>query len=76
LLDKIDKPVLVIRIGKESADDSIMNFDESSTNPKLASCFANGTDMHVPNYTHFFPMEEPKMLAQIIEKFIKETVKS
>jgi hypothetical protein len=47
-----------------------LNFDVSPADPKLASYFDQGTDLHFPEYTHFMPMEAPASIAKSIEDFL------
>ncbi len=69
---KVDIPVLVIRLGDRMAkgtDDMI----GSPTAPDLASKFMRGVDMHLPEYTHFGPMQDPERFARIIIDFEART---
>jgi lipase len=66
---KIEIPVCVIRMGEERSDDEF-NFDVSPTNPKLASYFKDAKDIHIKEYTHFMPMENPELTADLIKEFL------
>jgi pimeloyl-ACP methyl ester carboxylesterase len=68
-LKKIEIPVLIMRLGV-TRDDSELNFDMSPTNPNLVSSFKNATDIHIPEYTHFMPMENPELVADRIKEFL------
>jgi lipase len=71
-LKKLEMPVLIIRLGIPRDDDDL-NFDVSPTKPELASHFKNGQDMHIAEHTHFMPMENPELTADLINKFMLKT---
>ncbi|MEE8421266.1 MAG: alpha/beta hydrolase, partial [Dehalococcoidia bacterium] len=62
----IDVPVRVIR-ARERTDDA-SPFSTSPTAPDLASHFRRGEDVHLPDATHFIPMESPALVAQHVEE--------
>ena len=65
LIDTIKQPVTVLRapqIQREGAFD----FAGSPTPPGLADDFAHGTDIYLPDLTHFMPMQDPKRIAELI----------
>ena len=43
-----------------------MEFRFSPTWPGLAAAFPNGREIHVPERTHFVPMEDPAQVARWI----------
>lgn len=59
-------PVLVIRARQAGPGESIVDFRVSPTWPELASQFADGRDLYLPEQSHFLPMEHPTKVAQII----------
>jgi lipase len=60
-------PVLVLRA--RAQDRSILPWDPlgSPTWPGLAAEFRQGTDLLLADKTHFLPMEDPALMAQLIE---------
>lgn len=68
-IKKIEIPVCVIRMGEERSGDDF-NFDVSPTNPQLSSYFKNAKDVHIKEYTHFMPMENPGLTAELIKEFL------
>lgn len=43
-----------------------MDFSTSPTWPALAASFPDGTDVYLPELTHFIPMQEPKRVADYL----------
>jgi len=60
----IQIPVHVARAGKRFEPGDFMR--ASPTTPDLASKFAYGTDLVVPENSHFIPMEAPPLIARLI----------
>lgn len=60
-------PVTVVRA--RELDESIRPFDTlgSPTWPGLAGEFHDGRDLHLPDKTHLMPMEDPALVARLIE---------
>jgi lipase len=69
-LKQLALPVLIIRLGVARDEDMELNFDMSPTNPNLASYFKNAKDVHLSQYTHFMPMENPELTAEQIKEFL------
>lgn len=62
----VDVPVLVVR-AKEPRDPSdLRDFRYSPTWPRLAAAFRRGRDLHLPERTHFLPMEDPGFATDLI----------
>jgi lipase len=57
-------PVQVVRAGKHFDPTDFMR--NSPTTPDLASNFANGSDLSLPEHSHFIPMEAPALTARLI----------
>jgi len=57
-------PVHVVRAGKRFDPSDVMR--NSPTAPDLASYFPHGTDLLLPEYSHFIPMEAPAFTARLI----------
>jgi lipase len=57
-------PVHVVRAAKYSDTPEFMR--SSPTVPDLASRFANGSDLSLPQNSHFIPMEAPALPARLI----------
>jgi lipase len=63
-IDSIKIPVRVVRSGKVPDPGDVMG--RSPTAPELASSFERGTDLCLPEYSHFIPMEAPVLTAKLI----------
>jgi pimeloyl-ACP methyl ester carboxylesterase len=70
---KIDIPVVVVRARDRSPEESPFSFSSSPTNPQLASIFKQGRDIQFKQMSHFIPMENPKLTADIILKMSQES---
>ncbi len=68
-LSAIEIPVKVLRASQpERQNTDKVDFLASPTWPELAQQFANGTDIYLPELTHFIPMQDPKLVADHISK--------
>ncbi|MGD8418304.1 MAG: alpha/beta hydrolase [Pseudomonadales bacterium] len=66
-IPRVQIPVVVLRApGREPGDHDKMDFSKSPTWAHVASQFANGTDVYLPGYTHFIPMQDPALVARYI----------
>lgn len=65
-IEKIDIPVEVVRARDRNPEDSPFSFGPSPTNPELASFFKKGKDIHLKEMSHFIPMQDPKLTADLI----------
>lgn len=67
LVHALQIPVLVVRA--RAQDPSIKPWDStgSPTWPGLAAEFPHGRDLPQPTKTHFLPMEDPALMARLIE---------
>lgn len=59
-------PVLVVRAMEPPSAEHLMDFRYSPTWPGLAAAFRRGRDLHLPERTHFLPMEDPDFTARLI----------
>lgn len=66
----IQIPVLVVRAGKPTNAENMMS--ASPTAPHLASRFARGRDLCLPEHSHFIPMESPALTARLVEDVLSE----
>ena len=64
---QLQHPVVVMRAGKERQP-GIFDLAASPTAPDLASRFAHGREVVLPEASHFIAMEEPEMVADEIRK--------
>ncbi len=62
----VDVPVLVVRAQEPPTLRDRMDFRFSPTWPGLAAAFRHGREIHVPDRTHFVPMEDPAQVARWI----------
>jgi pimeloyl-ACP methyl ester carboxylesterase len=70
---QIEIPVTVMRA--QSSTDSAagpFDFSASPTAPDLASRFQHGTDVYLPDNTHFIPMEAPQIVANHIQRLLRD----
>lgn len=66
LLPQVEIPVDVVRASYAIRADGGFDMQASPTAADLAECFPNATDQHLPQYSHFLPMEDPGLVAQMI----------
>lgn len=57
-------PVRVVRAGKVRDPGDVMG--RSPTAPDLAASFERGTDLCLPDHSHFIPMEAPWLVAELL----------
>jgi lipase len=62
----IDVPVLLVRVMEPPPDRDWMDFRYSPTWPGLINHFRAGREIHLPDETHFLPMEKPEVVARLI----------
>lgn len=62
----LEIPVLVIRVMAPPPNRGAMDFRYSPTWPGLAKEFRHGREIHLPERTHFLPMEDPALTASYI----------
>lgn len=60
-------PVLVVRAMRPEDPTVRQGFKFSPTWPELATHFQDATDLHLPEHTHFMPMEDPELIAKLIK---------
>jgi pimeloyl-ACP methyl ester carboxylesterase len=65
-IHKIEIPVRILRAKPRDSDRQEMDFSTSPTWEGLASEFAQGTDIYLPELTHFIPMQDPELVARHI----------
>ncbi len=58
----------VLRAKPRSSSDPAAAFDGSPTDPEVASWFAHGEDVPLPEYSHFLPMEAPGLVARHVDE--------
>ncbi|HEY5645941.1 MAG TPA: alpha/beta hydrolase [Pseudomonadales bacterium] len=67
VIPDVQIPVVVLRApGRGPDDQDKMDFSKSPTWPHVAEQFAHGTDVFLPNFTHFIPMQDPELVARYI----------
>ena len=72
LVRRGEVPVMVLRAKAPPPDREMMDFSSSPTWPGLAAEFPHGVDRHLPDHTHFIPMEDPALVARYVETFDPE----
>jgi pimeloyl-ACP methyl ester carboxylesterase len=65
-LRRLTLPVLVVRAQEPQPGGSRADFRVSPTWPGLVRQLARGREIHFPEKTHFLPMEEPGLAAELI----------
>jgi pimeloyl-ACP methyl ester carboxylesterase len=63
----VQVPVTLLRAGGQ-LDTNAFDMSASPTAPDLAAKFAHGTDVPLPQYSHFIPMEAPELVAEHVRK--------
>jgi lipase len=64
----LDVPVLLVRVMEPPPDRDWMDFRYSPTWPGLIDHFPRGRELHLPDETHFLPMEKPELVARLIRE--------
>lgn len=59
----LDLPVEIVRMKEPAPDRDAMDFSSSPTWPGLAALFPRARELHLPDRSHFLPMESPQMVA-------------
>lgn len=65
-------PVRVLRAHRKKERDGELDFSQSPTWEGLAAAFPNGEDVHLPDLTHFIPMQRPDLVAAHILEMVGE----
>ncbi len=63
----VSTPVTVVRAKSNRVAGARKNFLSSPTWPGLAEAFQDGQDIYLPENSHFIPMEDPGLIAAIIQ---------
>lgn len=71
-LQNVQAPVHIVRARSRTAEDHLFDFSPSPTWDQLHEQFPTGTDMQLADKSHFFPMEEPEALAQVVEQWLAD----
>jgi len=72
---QVEQPVVVMRAGTERKPGTF-DMAASPTASDLASRFAHGRDIVLPEVSHFIPMERPERVAEEIEKLAAISVRT
>lgn len=64
---RVAAPTLVVRAKAPPPDRTLMDFESSPTWPGLAASMPRGRDLHLPEWTHFLPMQAPELVAKWLE---------
>ena len=64
---QVQQPVVVMRAGRERQH-GIFDLAASPTAADLASRFADGRDIVLPDASHFIPMETPEIVVEEIRE--------
>ena len=67
VIARVQQPVVVLR-AQRKAERGPMDFSQSPTWEGLAAAFPNGRDIHLPQLTHFIPMQRPQLVAEHIRQ--------
>ena len=66
----LPQPVVVLRARVGHRKPGTLNFSASPTWSDLAAAFPNGRDVHLPDLTHFIPMQRPDLVATHIRRLL------
>ncbi|CAF1071058.1 unnamed protein product [Rotaria sp. Silwood1] len=67
-----DIPIHIVR---STFPNNFGQFDTSPTVPNLVKWFQKGRDTKLENSKHFFPMEQPQIVMDLVKELIKENEK-
>ncbi len=70
VISRLTHPAVVLRAHRKAERDGAMDFSQSPTWPGLAAALPNGHDVHLPELTHFIPMQRPDLVADYIREFL------
>jgi len=62
----VDVPVFLVRVMEPPTPLDLLDFRYSPTWPLLVEHFKRGREVHLPDRTHFLPMEDPALTASYI----------
>ena len=62
----VDVPVFLVRVMEPPTPLDLLDFRYSPTWPCLVERFKRGREVHLPDRTHFLPMEDPTLTASYI----------
>jgi pimeloyl-ACP methyl ester carboxylesterase len=65
-LRSIDLPVHIVRARTHPEGRFVPDFSYSPTWPQVVNEFRNATEVHLAEANHFFPMEQPDLVAKLI----------
>jgi pimeloyl-ACP methyl ester carboxylesterase len=64
IVKKIELPTVILRAQMAGQDvESVRDFANSPTWPGLADIFPNAQELHIPELSHFMPMQAPERIA-------------
>ena len=63
-------PTVVLRAQHREEREGPMDFAQSPTWPGLAAALPNGRDVHLPELTHFIPMQRPDLVADHVRALL------
>lgn len=64
----LEIPVTILRARESSGDLGVMDFTSSPTWPGLVHEFRHGSEVYLPDHTHFLPMEAPDVVAGYVRE--------
>lgn len=72
IVPQVPHPVTILRAkGREPGAEQVIDFSLSPTWDRLAEHFPNGTDVYLPDLTHFIPMQDPALVAHYIREALE-----
>ncbi|MFT5211667.1 MAG: lipase [Flavobacterium sp.] len=66
LAKEVNLPVTVLRAQQRDIAQTELDFSKSPTWPGLAETLRQGTDVYIPELSHFMPMQAPQLIADAI----------
>jgi pimeloyl-ACP methyl ester carboxylesterase len=70
LLPRLTMPVTVMRARPDP--ENFMNLSASPTWPGLAAALPHAREIYLPGLSHFIPMEDPALVARVIQQAVDE----
>lgn len=67
-IPKVRQNTMILRAPPREADSMDMDFTKSPTWPGLVDAFPNAREQYFERLTHFIPMQEPHLVAEVIKQ--------
>ena len=75
-LRSINLPVVLMRARHQPGVREFLEMTHSFTRQDLAAYLPNAIDIHLPELTHFIPMQKPDLVARQIDRLLLQAAES